>query len=91
MFTALQHQLPINGFWESFMCVGKLWCREVILLCLPGSSSCLVMQEVCKHDLLVAASKIAMVCVAGMSKQPLALRFPLQSLWPNHDECVCVF
>lgn len=30
---------------------------------------CLVGQEVCKHDLLVAASKIAVICVAGMSKQ----------------------
>lgn len=41
----------------------------MILLCLPGSLSCLVAREVCKHDLLVAASKIAVVCVAGMSKQ----------------------
>lgn len=42
-----------------------------------------VVQEVCKHDLLIAASKIAVVCVAGMSRKmemPLALRFPLQSL-----------
>jgi len=49
-------------------------------MCLPGSSSCLVAQEVCKHHLLVAASKIIVVDVAGMSRQmevPLALRFPL--------------
>lgn len=73
---------------------GKVVVREVILLCLPGSLSCLVAREVCKHGLLVAASKIAVVCVAGMSKQiemPLALRFPLQSLWPINHEAVCLF
>lgn len=76
------------------MYVAKLWCREVILLCLPGSLSRLVVQEVCKRDQLIAASKIAVVCVAGMSRKmemPLALRFPLQSLWPNHHDCVCLF
>lgn len=62
------------------MCMGKLRCREVILLCLPGSLSCQVAQEFRKHYLLVATFKIAVVCVAGMSKQmemPLALRFLL--------------
>lgn len=57
--------------------MGKLWRREVILLCLPGSLSSQVAQKFCKHCLLVATSKIAVVCVGGMSKQmemPLALK-----------------
>lgn len=64
--------MPLRGFAVP----GKAVVREVLLLCLPGSLSCLVAKEVCKHDVLVAASKIEAVCVAGMSKQ---MEMPLPS------------